>query len=124
MAAEPSPLHADVILVGAGVSGLCAARRLREAGKRVLVLEARDRLGGRVETRQLADGTPVDLGGQWIGPKQDRVAKLARDLGITTYKQHTEGTNILYAGGRRRPYRGTIPRANPIALAALGWAMF
>lgn len=114
----------DCVVVGAGVSGLCAARRLVEAGKRVVVLEARDRVGGRVYTTQLADGTPVDLGGQWIGPGQDRIAALVAELGVETYKTHTAGDNILFAGGRVRRYRGTIPRANPVALAALGLAMW
>src|SRR5262245_12631375 len=113
----------DSIVVGAGMSGLTAARRLREAGRSVIVCEAQRRVGGRVLTQELDDGTTVDLGGQWIGPTQDRIARLATELGVPTYRTHTEGKNLLYARGRARPYRGTIPRANPFALAALGFAM-
>ena len=116
-------LDADAIIVGAGMSGLTAARTLREAGRRVLVLEAQRRVGGRVHTEKLADGTPIDLGGQWIGPRQDRIALLAAELGVGTYPTYTGGKNLLYARGRGRPYRGTIPRTNPLALAVLGVAM-
>ena len=64
----------DVVVVGAGLAGLSAARRLVDAGAEVVVLEARDRVGGRTLTLPAADGTPIDHGGQWIGPTQDRVA--------------------------------------------------
>ncbi len=117
-------MDSDALVIGAGISGLFAAHRLRAAGRRVRVLEARDRVGGRVETRVLPGGTPVDLGGQWIGPGQDRIARLARELGVATYRTHTAGENVLFAAGKARRYRGTIPRANPMALASLGWAMF
>jgi monoamine oxidase len=101
----------DGVIVGAGMSGLCAARRLVDAGKRVVVCEAQRRVGGRVLTERLPDGTTVDLGGQWIGPTQDRVARLAAALGVGTYATHVAGKNLLYARGKLRPYRGTIPRA-------------
>jgi monoamine oxidase len=114
----------DCIVVGAGVSGLAAARRLAAAGRSVCVLEARERVGGRVYTTRLDDGTAVDLGGQWLGPGQDRLARLAAELGVRTYPTHVAGENILYARGRARRYRGTIPRANPLALAALGVCMW
>ncbi len=63
----------DVLVVGAGLSGLYAARLLQQAGLSVAVLEARDRVGGRVLSQRLADGTTVDLGAQWIGPGQRRM---------------------------------------------------
>ena len=66
----------SVIVVGAGLSGLAAARRLVAAGHDVLVLEGRDRVGGRTEGGHLADGTPIELGGQWIGPTQNRMYEL------------------------------------------------
>src|SRR4051812_16717622 len=73
----------DVIVVGAGLAGLSAARAVRAAGRSVFVLEARDRVGGRNLDRSLADGGPVvELGGQWAGPGQDRVLALAKELHV------------------------------------------
>ncbi len=61
-------IDVDVCVVGAGYAGLTAARRLHAGGKSVAVLEARDRIGGRIWTQHLADGSPVDRGGAWLGP--------------------------------------------------------
>ena len=64
--------QADFCVVGAGFAGLTAALRLQQAGKSVLVLEARNRVGGRVFTETLPDGTWLDYGGTWLGPGQTR----------------------------------------------------
>jgi monoamine oxidase len=98
-----------IVVVGAGISGLTAARKLRAAGKDVLVLEARERVGGRTYTADF-EGSPVDLGGQWIGPTQDRVHALVRELGIGTFPQHHAGKRLLELDGNIGEYRGTIPR--------------
>jgi monoamine oxidase len=71
----------DVIVIGGGVAGLVAARRLHQRGRTVRVLEARERVGGRVLSQQVGREV-LDLGGQWIGPTQDRLAELARELGV------------------------------------------
>jgi monoamine oxidase len=72
-------LDADVIIIGAGVAGLTAARALTQAGAAVLVLEARDRVGGRTLSQSVG-GDVVDLGGQWVGPHQRHVLKMVEEL--------------------------------------------
>jgi monoamine oxidase len=107
--------EADVCVVGAGFAGLTAAWRLTQAGYSVVVLEARDRIGGRVWTDHLADGTPIDRGGAWLGPGQDRLYALAAEMGIGTYPTFVAGDNLFLRGGRVHRYRGLIPRG-------LGWS--
>jgi len=109
--------EADVAVVGAGLAGLTAARDLIGEGCSVVVLEARDRVGGRLLNEPIGDGKVVEVGGQWIGPTQDRLAALAADVGVDTFPTYTEGENLLEWRGRLRRYRGTIPRVGPLALA-------
>lgn len=99
---------ARVIVIGAGLSGLSAARLLLEKGiKDVLVLEARDTIGGRMRRADITspDGklAVVDLGGQWVGPTQNAILALARDLGIGTFEQFTQGYNTIYYDGTLYP---------------------
>jgi monoamine oxidase len=84
----------DVVVVGAGFAGLTAARLLQEAGRSVAVLEARERVGGRTRT-ETRHGTWIDLGGQWIGPGQDRVVALVDELGFATYPQSEAGDDVV-----------------------------
>src|SRR4051794_31723918 len=115
-------MDADAIVVGAGLAGLTAARDLQAAGASVLVLEARDRVGGRVLNEDIGGGRVLEVGGQWIGPGQDQIAALARDLGVATFPTHAKGKNLIEFGGRLRRYRGTIPRIGPHVLADVGQA--
>lgn len=112
----------SVIVVGAGLSGLAAAGRLRAAGAEVTVLEARDRVGGRVEGVSTADGTSLEMGGQWLGPTQNRMYELVGELGLQTYPTWNEGRHVVQLGGRRSlmgSKRGAIPKLNPFVLADL-----
>lgn len=108
----------DVLVIGAGVSGLAAAAQLARAGLRVQVLEARERIGGRVHSAT-AGGVPVDLGGQWIGPTQHRVQALVARHGIATWEQPQVGDKLLERGDRLSRYHGTIPALPLAALAEL-----
>lgn len=92
--------QADVIVVGAGFAGLTAARILAGDGRRVVILDARDRVGGRVKPGRIA-GQTVDLGGQWVGPKQTHLLALLREFGIQTTPQYIQGRCIVELNGRR-----------------------
>src|ERR671916_3254623 len=108
--------EADVVVVGAGLAGLAAARELEAQGVSAVVLEARDRVGGRTLNEPIGDGKVVEVGGQWIGPTQDRLAALAREVGVDTFPTYSEGENLIEYRGRLRRYRGTIPNINPVVL--------
>jgi monoamine oxidase len=103
------PLSADVVVVGAGLSGLTAARQIVAAGRSVIVLEARERVGGRTLNHPLGGGKVVEVGGQWIGPTQDHLAALAQTLGIATFKTYNQGNYLFYENGSLLPYTPTGP---------------
>lgn len=107
----------EVAVVGAGLSGLTCALRLDQAGISTAVLEARERVGGRTLNAPLGDGKVVELGGQWIGPGQERVKALADELGIGTFSTHLEGDNLFLLRGRVSRYRGDVPRRAPFGFA-------
>lgn len=111
-----------VVVVGAGLAGLAAARRLVAADTEAVVLEARGRVGGRTEGGSTEDGTPVELGGQWIGPTQNRIAALVAELGLETFDTFNEGEHVVQLAGRRSrvaSHRGAIPKLSPFVLADL-----
>jgi monoamine oxidase len=117
--------EADVVVVGAGLAGLSAARALVAAGRSVVVLEGRDRVGGRTRNERVGDGPAdvVELGGQWVGPTQHRLLELARELDVPTFPTYSTGASLLARGGSVRRYRGRIPPINPAVLADVGQAM-
>jgi monoamine oxidase len=109
---------ADVIIIGAGVAGLTAARALTRAGASVLVVEARERVGGRLLSQPVG-GEVVDLGGQWVGPHQRRVLRLVDELGLKRFPQFHHGTKVLDVRGERRTYRGRVPALPLLSLLDL-----
>ncbi|HEU4803054.1 MAG TPA: flavin monoamine oxidase family protein [Solirubrobacterales bacterium] len=109
----------DVIVVGAGLAGLSAAREVAAAGHSVVVLEARDRVGGRTLNRDIGHGEIVEIGGQWVGPTQDRVLALIDELGLKTFDTYIDGKSVYWRDGVRKLYEGPIPPADGASLVEL-----
>lgn len=114
-----SDVDVDVVVVGAGLAGLAAARDLLRAGRRVAVVEARDRVGGRVVNHTFGDGLEVEIGGQWVGPTQDRVLALARELGAETFPTYDTGELLTVRGGEVVRHRSPTFGLPPAAVAEI-----
>jgi monoamine oxidase len=112
----------DVVVVGGGLSGLTAARKLMDGGARVVVLEARDRVGGRTWSKDIG-GATFDVGGQWIGPGQNRLAALTKELGIRTFPTFDDGKKVLDLNGKISEYRSQIPNISIPALLQMQAAL-
>jgi putrescine oxidase len=101
-------LQRDVVIIGAGASGLTAATRLRDAGLSVAVLEARDRVGGRLWTNDI-EGATLEIGGQWVSPDQDALIEMLAELGLDTYSRYREGDSVyINAEGTLTRFTGEI----------------
>src|ERR1700722_854803 len=96
----------DCVVIGGGLSGLIAARNLHRSGKSVLVVEARDRIGGRMYGRRLASGQWIDFGGQWVGPTQHRILALLDEYGVRRFSSPAHGRTVLLFNGDRHEFRG------------------
>jgi monoamine oxidase len=117
---------ADVIVVGAGLAGLTAARAVRRSGRSVIVLEARTRVGGRCFSRSIGPGASdvANMGATFVGPGQNRIQALMKELGIRKFPTFGTGKLIWYENGKRTPYTGTIPPVtNPNAIVELAKAL-
>jgi len=109
----------DTIVIGAGVTGLTAAWRLVEAGQDVVVLEARDRVGGRLRTEQHGEAH-FEVGGQWVSPDQDALIALLDELGLETYARHREGDSLyLDRAGVRHTFDGVDLPVSATTVAAM-----
>ena len=121
-AASKKVKKADVAIVGAGFSGLVAARALAAKGHSVVVLEARDRVGGRTQNASIAGGRAIaEIGGQFVGPTQDRILALAKAVDVDTFPVYNKGNNVFVARGQRAFYDATLGIPNdPEVQAGLG----
>jgi monoamine oxidase len=108
-ASSSTPKKADVVVVGAGLAGLSAARTIARAGHSVVVLEARERVGGRTWNRPITGGAYIDAGAEFIGPTQDRIKALAQAVGIETFPTYNTGSNVYWKDGKRETYAATGP---------------
>ncbi len=115
--------YADVVVVGAGLAGLTAARRVHRAGRSVIVLEARGRVGGRCFSRPIGAGADdvANMGATFVGPTQTRVQALMSELGIHRFPTYAKGDLVWYEDGKAKPYRGLIPpSSDPQAVIQIG----
>lgn len=118
-----SEIKTDIIVIGAGYSGIGAATKLFENEKDFVVIEARDRIGGRVCSKQLDNGTIIDIGAQWIGPDQKLMWEMVEKYKVETFDTYDTGKNILAWNNKLFHYIGTIPKIDPISLIDLGFAL-
>ncbi|WP_221391588.1 FAD-dependent oxidoreductase [Dyadobacter sp. NIV53] len=106
----------DAVIIGAGLSGLMSALTLQGQGKSYRILEAKSRIGGRMQNGNAKDGTAFDLGAQWISPHQLRVQELVKRFGFTLVKTHVDGKTIYDIGGKLKVTKSKLP---PLPVSAL-----
>ncbi|KAJ5185772.1 Flavin amine oxidase [Penicillium cf. griseofulvum] len=118
LVAEPSR-EVDVAIIGGGLSGLSTAKDLAAANKSFVILEARDRVGGRVLNANLPGKGAQELGGAYVAPTQNRVLALAAELGLPTYKTYTAGKSTFYRNGTVHHYQDNVGGIPPVGVDSL-----
>lgn len=110
----PARRSAEVIVVGAGAAGSAAAYAISKAGHSVIVLEARDRVGGRTLNHPLGPRWPgkiAEIGGTFVGPTQDQIYALIQEMGLTTFPTYDTGqTTTIFSG-----HKAYVTNANPLS---------
>src|SRR4051794_4872713 len=101
--------RADVVVVGAGFAGLTAARTIKRAGHSVVVLEARNRVGGRALNLTIPGGAVAERGATFAGPTQDHILALAKEVGVETFPTYDAGDNVYLNQGQRQTYPSNGP---------------
>jgi monoamine oxidase len=115
-----------VVVIGGGYAGLACARALVAAGRQVVLLEARDRVGGRCQNQKLPapyDRFVVSAGAEFLGPTQDRMYALAKEFGIATTPVFDTGKLVNITRGKRSTYTGVLPTSNLLATGDAGLAL-
>jgi monoamine oxidase len=110
--AEERKISVDVAVVGAGLAGLSAASEVMKAGRTVHVLEADNRVGGRILSDRSKGGVSIDWGAHFVGPQQTRILALANELGVPTYPTFNTGSSVQFFEGVRKTYENGIPNAS------------
>ena len=99
-----------MVVVGGGISGLVAARQVAERGRSVLLVEARKRVGGRVLNHHLDQGATIESGGAFVGPTQNHILRLAKELDVRTFDEYVDGNSVYISSTTGRlEYQGTVP---------------
>ena len=108
-------LESDFCVVGAGYAGLAAAHRVHQAGNSVTVLEAAPQIGGRTWTANLSDGTPFEIGGQWVSDHeaQPDIRRLMDEFGIEVYQQYDKG-KTLFVDFKNKVHEYDTHDSNPL----------
>ena len=109
----------DTVIIGAGIAGLAAGRRLASAGRRVAIVEARDRVGGRICTHRVAPGIPIELGAEFVHGRPPALWGLIREANLPTYE--LEGSELRYEGGRRSARNDLPSHAHHVLEGMMQW---
>lgn len=123
---SPGRIEAEVLVIGAGYAGLACTRALQQAGRDVVLLEARSRPGGRCLNQAMPapfQRYTLEAGAAYLAPQQTRMRELAAELGIGIFPTYNTGKLVSYLNGRRGTYSGVVPTANLVAAAELGLAL-